>query len=1345
MTRKSWMTGPAARALSAVLLVATFTACHKKKTAAVVNTDIVAASTMRIHYHRADKAYAGWGAYVWAGQSGAAPAWPTPNYLFAGADSDGWGEYVDVPVTATATSLSFLVLTAAGGGTKDTPGDMTATIPNTTAAGANVWILSGNPQVYTAEPNANTLPLFQAQAVWLNPTTIVWPGATGSTYKLYLAAAGGMSSDATGVTGADSSVTLTAGTLSPALVTQFPQYSATTVALTVPGSVVTQTAIQGQLVVADFNSSGAVSTATSVQTAPLLDNLFATAAAATPLGLTFNSEIPTFALWAPTATAVTLNTYPDNVSTTATKHTMVYDPTTGIWSFTAPDASWTNTAYYDYNVTVFTRSAGSTVVTNEVQDPYSVSLNANSVHSMVLNLADAANKPNGWPGTLPVTAAAPTDSVIYELHMRDFSAYNSGAYAANAGKYLAFTEPSNPGMTHLAALQAAGLTHVHILPTFEFATVDEVLDTNIDASIPASTGDGTAAELYMTTPNANGATPQGTDLFNWGYDPWFYGAPEGSYSSDASNGATRVMEFRKMVQSLHTLGLRVIMDVVYNHTNSAGQDSHSVLDRIVPGYYNRLDSNGIGATYAGAGADVAVENAMMARLMTDTLVRWADQYKVDGFRFDEMGLLPVPAMVAAQTAVNAVANLDGRGHTYFYGEGWNSAQLPNFTQAIQQNVAGTGIGTFNDRMRDSIRGGGPFDSAAQTVTNQGFGSGLGYDPNTGTAAAQLTAALTAQNILEVSLAGNLALFPLNGSTVGSALNYGGQKAGYTTNPQENIAYAACHDNETLWDISQYKQPVATTAADRARAQVVDLSAVLLANGVAFVQAGEDLLRSKSDDGNSYNSGDYFNRIFWDGSANNWAVGLPIQNTGNNAANLAAEQIELVNANAVATATEINNASLAFQDFLKIRKSSNMFRLPDAASIISNVRFPDQGLGQLPGVVVMQVGDGTTQVGDHAYASALTIFNASNTAQTITYPWYAGRNVALHPALLASADATVRSATFTAATGAFTVPARTTAVFVESWTNSFTGSTPAMYVRGDMNSWGATPMTLVAPHTWQLSVPLTLTGGSASSNAYGFKFAPSPTDWSLTYGDDGLADNKVSAAGGNASITAVAGNYVITFNDVTMAYAVLPPVWFPGVPTGFTAASKSATAITLAWSATGGATNYTIYTSTDGVAAYTQLATTSSTTFQVNSLTAGTKYFYKVSANNALFASAQSAAASATPAAGGGPTSQYSAMYMNGNWNGWVTKTGAGAMTLSATNTWTATLTLPAGDFDFKFDTDDNWGTAPGIAWTSTTTGLTGTAIVSTNGAGNIVVPALAAGSYTITFNDTTLAYTVTKN
>ena len=1343
MSRTHWMMGPAARALSAVLLVATFTACHKKSTAAVANTDIVGAGTMRVHYHRADKAYAGWGVYSWAGPTNSSPTWPNPNFLFTNADSDGWGEYADVPMAAASTSMSFLVITAAGGGTKDTPGNMTAVVPSLTTAGSNIWILSGNPTVYTAEPPANLLPTFDAQAVWLNPTTIVWPGATGSSYKLYLSATGGISSDATGVTGAAAPVTLTAGTLSPTLVTQFPQYSASTVALTVP-AINVQAALQGQIVVADFNASGTLVTGTSVQTAPLLDNLFATAAATTPLGLSFASEVPTFALWAPTAQNVVLNTYPDNVSTTATTHVMTYAPATGIWSFTAPDASMTNVAYYDYSVTVFSRSANNAVVVNEVQDPYSVSLNANSVHSMVLNLSDSVNQPSGWPGTLPPTAAAPTDSVIYELHMRDFSAYNT---TANAGKYLAFTELGNPGMTHLAALQAAGLTHVHILPTFEFATVDEAgADTNIDASIPASTGDGTAAELYMTTGTGpNNIAPQNADLFNWGYDPWFYGAPEGSYSSDASNGAARVLEFRQMIQSLHTLGLRVIMDVVYNHTDAAGQDPHSVFDRIVPGYYNRLDSNGNIATYAGAGADVAVENAMMARLMTDTLVQWASQYKIDGFRFDEMGLLPVPAMVAAQTAVNAVANADGRGYTYFYGEGWNSAQLPNFTQAIQQNVAGTGIGTFNDRMRDSIRGGGPFDNAAQTVTNQGFGSGLGYDPNTGTAAAQTAAALTAQNLLEVSLAGNLALFPLNGSTVGSALNYGGQKAGYTTNPQENIAYAACHDNETLWDISQYKQPVATTAADRARAQVVDLSAVLLANGVAFVQAGEDLLRSKSDDGNSYNSGDYFNRIFWDGSANNWAVGLPIQNTGNNAANLAAEQIELVNANAVATATEINNASLAFQDFLKIRKSSNMFRLPDAASIISNVRFPDQGLGQLPGVVVMQVGDGTTQVGDHAYASALTIFNASNTAQTITYPWYAGRNVALHPALLASADATVRSATFTAATGAFTVPARTTAVFVESWTNSFTGSTPAMYVRGDMNSWGATPMTLVAPHTWQLSVPLTLTGGSASSNAYGFKFAPSPTDWSLTYGDDGLADNKVSAAGGNASITAVAGNYVITFNDVTMAYAVLPPVWFPGVPTGFTAASKSATAITLAWSATGGATNYTIYTSTDGVAAYTQLATTSSTTFQVNSLTAGTKYFYKVSANNALFASAQSAAASATPAAGGGPTSQYSAMYMNGNWNGWVTKTGAGAMTLSATNTWTATLTLPAGDFDFKFDTDDNWGTAPGIAWTSTTTGLTGTAIVSTNGAGNIVVPALAAGSYTITFNDTTLAYTVTKN
>ena len=1340
MIRKHWLIGSAVRALCAVLLLATFTACHRHKTSAAVASTTVAANTVRVHYHRNDKVYTDWGVYAWLGSVDTAPTWPTPNYLFTGTDADGWGTYVDIPVTAAAPTMKFLIINSEGSGTKDTGADMVATLPDLTLKGTDIYILSGDATLYAAEPGIQYLTLSNAKAVWITPDTLVWPTSTGSTYKLYVSAAGGITSDATTVSGADASYDLTPTTsLSSALQTQFPQYKSCA-GLTLPAGVAVNTVLKGELVVVAYDATGKILQGTSVQTAPVIDAQYGAAAKVKTLGVTFAAGIPTIAVWAPTASVVSLNLYADGTaSAAATVVPMSRDDASGVWSVTAPDSTWTN-QYYDFNVTVFSRWAANKVVTNTVTDPYSVTLNANSQHSMILNLADPTTAPAGWGNGLLATSATPTDSVLYELSIRDFSASNGNA---NAGKYLAFTETSSAGMTHLKALADAGMTHVHLLPTFDIASVDEVASVN--PTVPVSTGAGLEAQAFLSTSVNGAAKPQDTDWFNWGYDPYHYGAPEGSYSSDPADGAVRVMEFRKMVQALHTAGLRVIMDVVYNHTSDAGQSDRSVLDKIVPGYYYRLDANGA-IENDSCCSDTAPEFVMMEKLMTDSLVQWADKYKVDGFRFDIMGFIPKSSMVNALAAVNAVAQADGRGFTYFYGEGWNFGHVINdalFTQARQANMGGTGIGTFNDRMRDSVRGGGPFDSGASVVTNQGFASGLFYDNNDGSVgtAAQKASAVKAQNLISVSLAGNLAAFPLNGGVVASGIDYGGQLAGYTSQPQENIAYVSAHDNETIWDISQYKHSAGTSAADRARAQVVDLSTVILANGVPFIHAGDELLRSKSEDGNSFNSGDYFNRIYWDGSSNNWAVGAPIQNTGNNAANLAQLTTALTNTNATVSQSTILAASAAFQDFLKVRKSSTMFRLPDAASIIGNVRFPDQGLGQIPGVILMQVGDGTTSVGDNAFGSAMTVFNGTNVAQDIVYPWYAGRSVALHPAQLNGSDAVTASSTFTAATGTFHVPARTTAVFVESATNAFTGQNATMYARGSWTTgWDATsPMKLVAPNTWQVSLALT-------AKAYGFKFDTG--SWTTSWGSGADSTLAYLGSGNNFAYTATAaGTYVVTFNDLTLKYSVMPTIWFPVAPTGFSAdANANGTSITLAWTPSDAASSYTIYSSPDGIQAYTQLATSSVATYTATGLTTGTPYFYKVTASNALFASAQSAAATATPALGGGPTSQYTAMYMNGNWNGWATLTAGGAMTLTATNTWTVTLTIPAGDLQFKFDTDDSWGgTANATAWTSATTGMTGTAVVSVSGAGNITIPALAAGSYTITFNDTTLAYTVVLN
>ena len=892
----------------------------------------------------------------------------------------------------------------------------------------------------------NTIALGSARAIWLDPNTIVWPGTDAAhKYKLYYAVQAGLAPAANDISGADNAGgdLLTVGTLSAAQKSAFPQYSAA-IALSVPATIAAQIGniLKDQIAVVQY--SGASPTdGTQVQVGPVLDNVYAGTASSAILGVSFSpTDVPTFRLWAPTARSVQLSLYANSNANSATVFPMVEDAS-GVWSYTAADAAWSNVAYYTYTLSVFSRAPGAApgfgaVVSNTVTDPYSVSLNGDSSRSMVVNLADAVTRPAGWPGALLTTSATPTDSVVYELHIRDFSISDSSN--PYPGKFLAFTSLAANGMQHLAALASAGLTHVHLLPAFDFSSVNALGCTN--PAIPVSVGAGTQAEMAIV---AN----QGGDCFNWGYDPFHFGAPQGSYTSDPTNGLLRVTEFRQMVRALHSIGLRVVLDVVYNHTSASGEDPHSVLDRVVPGYYQRLDSNGAVQNFSCC-SDTATERAMMGKLMIDTLVQWAGQYKVDAFRFDVMGLIPKTVMIQALAAVDAVAAADGREHTYFYGEGWtpNSAVSALFTPANQQNMAGTGIGTFNDRFRDGVRGGGPFDSAGALIANQGFINGLCYDMNSsdtqncsGSQVAGIDAAFTVQNRISVGLAGNLASFPLRTGVSGAQVDYFGSPTGYTQQPQENLVYAACHDNETLFDISQYKHPTTTSSAAVARSQVVGLSLVVLAEGVAFIHGGDDLLRSKSGDSNSYNSGDYFNRIYWDGSVNNWAVGLPPHNSNNNASN-AATLSPLLMSQAIPDQTNTLAVSARFREFLNIRKSTDLFRLGSAAFINGCVSFPDQG-AQVHGLIVEQIlGTGGVCTTTSGYDRVVVLYNASTTAQsfTVANAAYANASIGtgsgqinLHPVQLAGADATLKtgwSFSSTASGGTFTVPARTTAVLVQ---------------------------------------------------------------------------------------------------------------------------------------------------------------------------------------------------------------------------------------------------------------------------------------------------------------------------
>ena len=366
------------------------------------------------------------------------------------------------------------------------------------------------------------------------------------------------------------------------------------------------------------------------------------------------------------------------------------------------------------------------VVENAVTDPYSVALTTNAARSVLADLADPALAPNGWQRLRKPALRQPEDSTIYELHVRDFSISDETVPAAHRGTYLAFTDRRSDGMRQLRDLARAGVTSLHLLPANDIATIEE----------DRSKQQGPPCDLRSFPPDSPlqqecVAKVAGTDGYNWGYDPLHHTTPEGSYST-VPDGPARTLQFRRMVEGINRAGLRVIMDVVYNHTPAAGQDPKSILDRIVPGYYQRLNPATGAVETSTCCSNTATEHLMMGKLLIDSVLTWARQYKVDGFRFDLMGHQPKALMVELRRDLDALTRsrdgVDGK-RIYLYGEGWNFGEVADnarFVQASQLNLAGTGIGTFSDRLRDAVRGGSPFDADPRT---QGFANGLFTDPN----------------------------------------------------------------------------------------------------------------------------------------------------------------------------------------------------------------------------------------------------------------------------------------------------------------------------------------------------------------------------------------------------------------------------------------------------------------------------------------------------------------------------------------------------------------------------------------------------------------------------------------
>lgn len=517
------------------------------------------------------------------------------------------------------------------------------------------------------------------------------------------------------------------------------------------------------------------------------------------LGAIYSSDETIFRLWAPTASSVKLNLYEKGNGGAAYETKSLERGEKGVWQLSVNGDL--DGKYYTYTVVT---SAGE----NEVVDPYARSAGLNGQRGMVINLDKT--DPTGW-SNLPFDTGLEnyTDAEIWEVHIRDFS--NKISSSNYKGKYLAFTETGlengNGIPVGVDYLKNLGITHVHLLPSFDYASVDESKEGG----------------------------------FNWGYDPQNYNVPEGSYSTDAGDGYKRVNEYKQMVKALHDNGIGVIMDVVYNHTYSA--DSN--FQKIVPYYYYRFNDNGTFSNGSGCGNETASNRSMMRKFIVESVAYWQSEYNLDGFRFDLMALHDIATLQQVESKVHSVNE-----KALIYGEGWTggTSTLAAGEQATLKNLSklnnGTstrgvnGIAMFNDVIRDGIKG------SVFNIDDTGFATGA-----------------------KKSYVDNV-LFGVTGACSLPTGKFGEGNGWYAGNPTQVINYVSAHDNNTLWDrICHVYSEDSSALVKRLAMNRLSASIIQTSLGIPFMQAGEEMLRQKkNDDGtyneNSYNASDKVNNIDW---------------------------------------------------------------------------------------------------------------------------------------------------------------------------------------------------------------------------------------------------------------------------------------------------------------------------------------------------------------------------------------------------------------------------------------------------------------------------------------------------
>ncbi|HJP64501.1 MAG TPA: type I pullulanase [Mucilaginibacter sp.] len=586
------------------------------------------------------------------------------------------------------------------------------------------------------------------------------------------------------------------------------------------------------------------------------------------LGVNWSAEQTLFKIWAPTATAVKLRLFAAGEGGKPLQTINLTKAKDGVWETTVKENL--KNQYYTFQANINGKWL------KERPDIYAKAVGVNGKRGMVADMV--STNPKGWQLDKKPEQKNFTDIMIYELHVRDLSMDpNSGIQ--HKGKFLGLTETKTKspdgtptGLDHIKSL---GVTHIHLLPSFDYNSVDEANSGN---------------------------------KYNWGYDPLNYNVPEGSYATDAYDGNVRIREFKKMVQTLHANGLRVILDVVYNHTS----DTSSNFNQFAPGYFYRHTDKGAYSNATACGNETASEKAMMRKYMIESVVYWAKEYHLDGFRFDLMGVHDIETMNDISSTLHKIDPT-----IFVYGEGWTAGNSPlaEDLRAVKKNAYKLDkVAVFSDDIRDGIKGGW------SDVKTKGFVSG----------------AQDAAESVKFGIVGSVQHPQVDYNKV----NY--SKAPWAAEPHQTINYASCHDDNTLWDRLKISNPSASEA-DLIRMDKLSNTIVFTSQGVAFMHAGAEMLRTKQGVANSYNSPDAINQLDW------------------------SRKVKY---------KEVFNY---YRTLIALRKHHPAFRMPSAKMIREHLKFIETGN---PNMIAYQISDNAN--GD-AWKNILVVFNGSLSDGRITIP------------------------------------------------------------------------------------------------------------------------------------------------------------------------------------------------------------------------------------------------------------------------------------------------------------------------------------------------------------------------